>query len=124
LSTGFDRKAARAAIEESVETDPEFEAAQASAHEFQLKLTQENNRHTEQMRKQEIGFFGRAFGGEKSAPTYVAFIVTVFGLVAAGFCLIMSAYNPAMNEFWSTQAERAFAFSASALAYIFGRGAR
>ncbi|MET3853439.1 hypothetical protein [Rhizobium sp. OAE497] len=124
MSTGFDRQAAKAAIKETQGADPEFDAVQSSAHDFQLKLTQENNRHSEHMRKQEIGFFGRAFGGEKSAPTYVAFIVTVFGLVAVGFCWGMAAYNASMTEFWSTQAERAMAFAASALAYIFGRGTR
>jgi len=68
LSTAFDRKAAKAAIKEMQGADPEFDAVQSGAHDFQLKLTQENNRHAEKMREQEIGFFGRAFGGEKSAP--------------------------------------------------------
>jgi len=125
-----DRSAAKGAIEESSPDDPELDAALSSGHDLQLKLAQEQNRHTEAMHKADIGFLGRAFGGEKSAPTYIAFIAMVAGLAGATFCW-MQAVGTAENpisietaEFWSKQAERALSFGAAALAFIFGRGAK
>jgi hypothetical protein len=119
-----DRKAAKEAIQSSSAQDAELEEVLSGAHNYQLRLTQENNRHAEAMRKADIGFLGRAFGGEKSAPTYIAFLVTVAGLAGTGFCWYKAGVPGATTEFWSTQAERAVAFAASALAYIFGRGAK
>lgn len=125
-----DRSAAKKAIKQSSDDDPELDAALSSAHNLQLRITQETNRHEEAMRKTDIGFLGRAFGGEKSAPTYIAFLVTILGLAGTFFCwwqatgTIETPTTPEMVEFWSSQAERALAFAAAALAYIFGRGGK
>ncbi|WP_105437683.1 hypothetical protein [Neorhizobium sp. T25_13] len=118
----FDRKAAKEAIQAKSGDDAEFDEAQVRAHDFQLKIAQENNRHEETMRRHDLGFLGRAFGGEKSAPTYIAFLVMVAMMMGAFYCWSRAGEAGQATEFWSAQAERAIAFAASALAYIFGRG--
>ncbi|WP_313057398.1 hypothetical protein [Agrobacterium cavarae] len=121
----FDRKAAKAAITNQSKDDPEFNEALSGAHDYQLKIAQENNRHAETMRRQDLGFIGRAFGGEKSAPTYIAFLVMLAGMAGTFYCWTQAgAVESAVAEFWSKQAERSLAFAASALAYIFGRGTK
>ena len=121
----FDRKAAKEAITTKSKVDAEFNEAQSGAHEFQLKIAQENNRHVETMRRHELGFIGRAFGGEKSAPTYIAFLVMVAGMAGTFYCWSQAGtVEAAVADFWSKQAERSLAFAASALAYIFGRGTK
>jgi hypothetical protein len=121
-----DRKAAKSAIQAQSSGDAELEETLTGAHNYQLKLTQENNRHMEAMRKADIGFLGRAFGGEKSAPTYIAFIATIGGMIGAAVCwgLAGNAEIPVNATFWSSQAERALAFASGALAFIFGRGSK
>lgn len=125
-----DRSAAKKAIKQSSDDDPELDAALSSGHDLQLKLTQESNRHEEVMRKTDIGFLGWAFGGEKSAPTYIAFLVTILGLAGTLFCWWQAVgtnetpVSAEMVEFWSKQAERALAFAAASLAFIFGRGGK
>jgi len=125
-----DRSAAKKAIKQTSDDDPELDAAFSSAHDLQLRLTQESNRHEEAMRKTDIGFLGRAFGGEKSAPTYIALLVTLLGLGGAFYCWFQVAgaqgtpSGAEMVEFWSKQVERALAFAAASVAYIFGRGGK
>lgn len=125
-----ERSAAKSAIKQKSQDDPELDAVLSSGHDLQLKITQEQNRHAEAMHKADIGFLGRAFGGEKSAPTYIAFLAMVAGLVGAFFCwsqAIGSAEHVVTAEvadYWSKQAERALAFGGAALAFIFGRGAK
>ncbi|KRB61384.1 hypothetical protein ASE04_21190 [Rhizobium sp. Root708] len=118
----FDRKAAKESIQAKSGDDAEFDEAQVGAHDFQLKIAQENNRHAETMGRQDLGFLGRALGGEKTAPTYIAFFVMVAGLAGTFYCWSQAGATGDATGFWSSQAERALAFSASALAYIFGRG--
>ncbi|WP_421445276.1 hypothetical protein [Agrobacterium tumefaciens] len=121
-----DRKAAKQAIEETSKDDPELDEAISGGHSYQLKLAQENNRHREVMRRSEMGVFGRLFGSDSAATTSVAFIAMVSGVAGTAFCWIMAG-NASVAEittFWSTQAERALAFSGGALAYLFGKGAK
>lgn len=125
-----ERSAAKSAITEQSQDDPELNAALSAGYEYQLRLTREQNRHAEQTQKTDLGFLGRAFGGEKSSPTYIAFIATAAGAFGAFFCWWQAIatperpVTPEVAEFWSKQAERALAFSAAALAFIFGRGAK
>ncbi|WP_029073589.1 hypothetical protein [Kaistia adipata] len=125
-----DRSAAKDAIQDKSKDDPELNAAISSGHDLQLKLTQEENRHAEKMHLANIGWLGRAFGGEQSAPTYIAFLAMVIGLGGTAYCWLQATGTPAspvapeQAEFWSKQAERALSFGAAALAFIFGRGAK
>ncbi|WP_027037558.1 hypothetical protein [Mesorhizobium ciceri] len=121
-----ERSAAKKAIKTESQDDPELADAISTAHDYQLKLTQENNRHVEALRKQDLGFFGRAFGGEKSAPTYIASIAALIGLFGAGYCLTMAAsiHDAAFVDFWSKQTERLVAFAVASLTFIFGRGSK
>lgn len=103
-------------------SDPELDSLIGSAHQLQLELAREANRHDEAKRKQDLGAFGKLLGGEKSAPTVVAMIVVIIGLGMAIGCLIMAGYQPEKAEFWSKQVERGIAIGSAALAYIFGKG--
>ena len=121
-----DRKAAKGSVVKKEVDDPELEEALSAATKHQLELKKEDNRHREQMHAQDIGVFGWAFGGEKSAPVYIAAIATLFGLAGAAFCWFQASgvQEVASIDFWSTKAERAIAFSGATLAYIFGRGGK
>ena len=117
-----DRKAAKGSVVKKGDEDPELDDAFGAAHKLQLSLAQENNRHTETMRRHDLGFFGRAFGGEKSAPTFIAAIAALFGVVGVGYSIY--AGNMGNAEIWSQQTERLLAFTVACLAFIFGRGAK
>ncbi|HYP57344.1 MAG TPA: hypothetical protein VEQ35_03560 [Beijerinckia sp.] len=95
-----------------------------AASKFQLEIVKENNRHIEATIAHDLGFFGRAFGGEKSAPTHVALIAMLFGLAGAGVSFYMAAHDGTAVEFWGKQIERSVAFASTALAFIFGRGSK
>lgn len=106
-----------------------MEEAINSASRFQLEVLKENNRHIEAKIRHDLGVFGRAFGGEKSAPTYVALVAMVSGLAAVGVSFYMAAHAPEVNnaeyvDFWGKQIERSIAFASAALAFIFGRGSK
>jgi hypothetical protein len=80
-------------------------------------LLREKNRHAEQMRRTELGWFGRTFGGEKSAPSFIALFAMCVGFVLAGFCYYQTSVAVAEQvQFWSSHAERSLAFSGAALA--------
>lgn len=120
MSTGLNRADAKGAIVTRETGDPELEAALFSAHKFQLDLVKEQNRHTETMR----GIGAKIFGHGDGASTYIAAAAVCAGVVIAGGCLFAaykSGDQPAI-DFWAKQAERAFSFSATALAFIFGKG--
>jgi hypothetical protein len=119
-----DRELAKKSITGSSETDPEFRKALSDAQSLQLELEKEKNRHNETMRLTDLGAGGRLLGGEKNAPTVVAGMAAAFGGVAFCGCLLAAARYPDMNEFWGKNAERALAFSAASIAYIFGRGTK
>lgn len=125
-----DRSAAKGAIKETSSEDPELEAAFSAGEDYKLKHIQEQNRHAETMHRQGMGFLGRWLGGESSAPMFIAALATAAGLAGAFFCwyhAIGTTDHPIASEvaeFWSKQAERALAFGAAALAFIFGRGGK
>lgn len=50
-----DRSEAKKAIIGKSDQDPELAAAIEAGHDYQLKITQENNRHTEAMKKADLG---------------------------------------------------------------------
>lgn len=122
MANKLDRESAKKSISSRETNDPEFDEAFRSAKDFQLDTLKENNRHAEATHSSNLGLFGRAFGGEASAPTYVALIAMLVGFVGAGFSLYMAAKVPADGEFWGKQVERLIAFGSASLAFIFGRG--
>jgi hypothetical protein len=84
----------------------------------------EQNRHVEAKMRSDLGFLGRAFGGEKNAPTFVAMIAMLAGLLGAAVGTYMVAKDPFASEFWGKYIERAIAFASASLAFIFGRGSK
>jgi hypothetical protein len=117
-----DRETAKKSISSKETTDPELDDALKSAKDFQLNILKENNRHLETTHKANLGFFGRAFGGENAAPTFIALTAMIVALVGIGFAYHMAAEVPANAEFWGKQAERMIGFASACLAFIFGRG--
>lgn len=71
----------------------------------------------------DLGILGKLLGGRENAPTNVALIALGCGVVAFFLCLHYAAYS-STPETWHREAERALAFAASALAFIFGRSSR
>ncbi|MCK1650473.1 hypothetical protein IVA88_03350 [Bradyrhizobium sp. 149] len=124
MSTASKREEAKGSVVQKTDSDPELTDALTGAHGFQLALTKETNRHAETMHKQNLGFFGRALGGEATAPVVIACLATIFGLLCAAGCWTVAAKFPDVADFWGKQAERCMGFSAAALAFIFGRGSK
>jgi hypothetical protein len=124
LSTESNREDAKSAIIHRDENDPELDDVISSAHQLQLHLFKERNRHNEAMQKIELGFFGRIIGGEATAPFVVATIVVFLGFLAAGASWFMAAWEPNQAEFWAKQAERGISVASAAVAFIFGRGSK
>jgi hypothetical protein len=115
----FDREAAKNSIVARDTEDSELQQTLTAAHQFQLELTKEQNRHTEAMR----GWHGRLLGSNESAPSMIAFIGMILGLVVAVVCLyVANSQQPSNMAFWGQWAERALGFAASCVAYIFGKG--
>src|SRR5262245_18774604 len=118
-----DRTDAKRAIVEAEQDDPRLDAVIEQAQNLQLELLREKNLHAEQMRRSELGWFGRTFGGEKSAPSFIAELAMCVGFVLAGFCYYQTTVAVAEQiQFWSSHAERSLAISGAALGFIFGRG--
>jgi hypothetical protein len=117
-----DRESAKKSISSKSTDDPELDEAIRAGRDFQLSILKENNRHTEEMKQKELGFFGRAFGGEKSAPTFIAAIGALLGEIGAGYTLVdIQGENTAA---WTQQTEKLLAFTSACLAFIFGRGTK
>jgi hypothetical protein len=114
-----DREQAKSAIVSRDKDDPELDEVLNNAHQLQLELAREANRHAEEMR----GWFGRLIGDDRNAPVFVALLAMMIGLGVWVYCLYNAGnLNQAQTEFWGRWAERSLAFAASALAYIFGKG--
>jgi hypothetical protein len=124
LNTGLNREDAKGAIIQRDNDDPELDAVLSSAHHLQLHLIKETNRHSEAMRKTELGFFGRIIGGEATAPFVVATFVVFLGFLAAASSWFMAAWEPNQAEFWAKQAERGISVASAAVAFIFVRGSK
>lgn len=117
------RAAAKNAIKQasSEETDPELSGALSAAGKLRIELAKEENRHKESMAFGERGAVGAALGGLGNAPLSVGFIALVFGSVAWIWCLNNAAASGEAAPFWKEQAEKALAFAATALGFVFGR---
>ena len=122
---GSERAAAKKAITEREENDPELGQTLTTAHQLQLELAKETNRHTEAKIASELGFFGRLIGGEKTAPVVIALIVVLIGFGIGIGCLI-AAGNAAAEQvaLYDKYTERGFAIGTAALANLFGKGSR
>ena len=108
-----DRTEAKRAIVEAEQDDPRHDEVIEQAQNLQLELLREKHRHTEQMRRTELGWFGRTFGGEKSAPSFIALFAMGVGFVLAGFCYNQTSVAIAEQvQFWSSHAERRSPFPA------------
>jgi hypothetical protein len=120
LNIELNRADAKGAIIKRDTDDPDLDAVLSSAHNLQLQLAKEQNRHTEAMR----GFVARTFGHGDNVPTYIAAVALGAGLLIGAGRLIVAARSEQqpLIDFWAKQAERAFTFSGTCLAFIFGKG--
>lgn len=114
----LNRDAAKGAIVSRSDDDPALDAALSGAHQLQLGLMKEQNRHAETMRS----WFSRVFGNDDSIGAYVSAICAIIGLTVACACILIAHYEPTAAEFWSKQSERVFSFVTACLAFIFGKG--
>jgi hypothetical protein len=117
-----EREQAKQSASEPEPSDPDLGETLGAANQFNVELIKEANRHREQMAHGERGLLGRLVGGPTNAPTIIAFIIASVGLGIAMWCLSQASAPGADADFWSKQAERAFAFSGTAVGFIFGRG--
>jgi hypothetical protein len=117
-----EREQAKKSITDRQADDPELRAALEQAHSRALELKQAEYEHIQASQKTALGLGGWILGNEKNAPNFVAFIAVVFGFVVFCICLWLASRDATNLEFWGRNAERALAVSATALAYIFGRG--
>jgi hypothetical protein len=79
--------------------------------------------HEMNMRRAELGWFGKVFGGEAHASIVVAFVVIILGFTGA-IGLWVVAYYSGKPEFWSSEAHISLAAATSALGFVFGRGSK
>jgi hypothetical protein len=121
-----ERDTAKKAIKDTEATEPEFTAALAQGQEQQHRITTENNRHKEFMRTTDLGWFGRAFGGEVNAPFAIAALVVICGVLGAFLAGYMASKSqrPDAADYWSKQVERSAALAMTSLSFIFGRSGR
>ena len=105
----LDRGAAKGAIVSRETADPDLDEALGNAHQFQLGLIKEQNRHKETMRSS----FSRIFGSDDSVPSYVAAMCAIFGLLLVVACYIAVYRDNSMSDFWGKQAERILGFVAA-----------
>lgn len=93
-------------------------------HEAEVtKRLELSHAHALTMRKAELGWFGRALGGESNAAVVIAFFVVVLGFsVAIG--LWITAAHTGQYAFWSSEAHMALGAATTALGYVFGRGSK
>lgn len=124
MASDLDRESAKESISARRPSDPEMQDVLDSASQFQLEIVKEQNRHLEAQMMSTLGFFGRAFGGEKNAPTFVAMIAMMAGLFGAAVATYLVAKDPSAAAFWDKYIERAIAFASASLAFIFGRGSK
>lgn len=118
---------AKEAITDQLENDPELSETFRSAHALQLDLEKEKHRHVETTQKSELGMIGRLLGGERVAPTFIAGLAVILGLIAYGISLWCASHQSESKDlltFWTQSADRSLAFAAASLAYIFGRGSK
>jgi hypothetical protein len=123
LSTAPNRSQAKKGIVNQDQNDAEFTEVQQRAHQSQLELAKEKNRHEQAMLEQNLGFIGKFFGDGKNTPTLIALICVLFGGAMYVYCLSSSKSDIADAAFWSENASRSLNLAITALAYIFGKSA-
>jgi hypothetical protein len=116
------RSQAKKGILKKGETDPQFDEKQSAAHQFQLELTKEQNRHNQVMKDSDMGMLGRFFGDGRNTQTFVAFVAVLFGLVIFSACLFAAYKSSTRANFWLDAGIIALGFSGTALGYLFGKG--
>lgn len=117
-----DRNQAKQQASPAEPSDPQLDTILSDAGALRVALEKEANRHREVFAKDERGKLGSLLGGESSAPVTIAFIAILIGSLVWIACLIAAYCLPDQADFWSTQANRALAFSLTALGYVFGKG--
>lgn len=99
MNTVSEREKAKGTITRRSDDDPELDLTLSEANRLKIEMTMEQNRSKEVLRRMEIGWFGRAFGGEKVSPTYFAAITALLGVIGAGTCwgLASGAADPSVR---------------------------
>ncbi|WP_353718199.1 hypothetical protein [Dyadobacter sp. 676] len=113
---------AKKGIIKKEQTDTQFTEKQAAAHQMELEITREGNRHEKDMRSTDLGVLGRFFGDGRNTQTFVAFMAVLSGVLIFDICLIAAYRKPAEAQFWSDAGLKALAFAGTALGYLFGKG--
>lgn len=116
-----ERNAAKAAIQDSNSNDLDLSGTLGDAHQFKIELVKEENRHRESQTKSELGWFGRALGGEATAPIVIAALAALLGFIFAFVCLVLAAFDVKNGSFYSDWSTRAFAITTTAIGFIFGK---
>lgn len=114
---------AKKGIVKKEQTDTQLTETQLAAHQMELEVTKEQNRHEKDMRSTELGFLGWFFGDGRNTQTFVALIAVFSGLFIFGTCLFAAYRKPAEAQFWSDAGLKALAFAGTSLGYLFGRSA-
>ncbi|QIJ75062.1 hypothetical protein GU700_10955 [Methylobacterium sp. NI91] len=69
------------------------------------------------------GYLAKLFGRDNNAPVFIAATGMLLGLIGAAALWGIAAQKvPDQAGVWMQQAERLLAFSATCLAFIFGKG--
>jgi hypothetical protein len=116
------RTQAKRGIVKKDQTDKLLTEKQLAAHQMELEITKEQNRHEKDMRHTELGFLGRFFGDGRNTQTFVALIAVFFGVSIFATCLIAAYRRPSEAHFWSDAGLKSLAFAGTSLGYLFGRG--
>ncbi|CAA0112353.1 Uncharacterised protein [Halioglobus japonicus] len=104
------RDAAKRAITDTIEEDPEYNQAISESESFKFRLAQENNRHAEQKAKIDKGMLGVFLGHESHAASAAAIIALFAGFIGFFYFSESPAY-----------ADKCMALGMSALGFMFGR---
>lgn len=103
---------------------PPSEVSNSPDTATRLALLAADHAHAETMQKGELGWLGKCLGGEKSAPTSIAFVAICIGSLIAVSSLIGAIVNINPDFNFMSTFERSIAFVSACLAFVFGRGTR
>ena len=113
-------KALSEVVQSSPNPDPKISDALTEAENKRLEI---ENTHKFNMRRAELGWFGKVFGSEGHAAMVIAFVAVVMGFMTA-IGLWALGYFSGRADVWSSEAHFALGAATSALGYVFGRGSR
>lgn len=113
---------AKKGIVKKDQPDRQLTEKQLAAHQMELEITRESNRHEKDMRSTELGFLGRFFGDGRNTQTFVALIAVFSGVSIFATCLFAAYCKPTEAQFWSDAGLKALAFAGTSIGYLFGRG--